>query len=633
MQKDIHKILMKYWGYPSFRPMQEEIIESVLAGRDTLGLLPTGGGKSLTFQVPTMVREGMCLVITPLIALMKDQVEQLKSKDISAVAIYSGMSKREISLAMDNAMYGNIKFLYISPERLESDLIRENVSRMNINLLAIDEAHCISQWGYDFRPAYLHIANIRERIPDVSVLALTATATPEVVEDIQKQLLFKSKNVFRKSFLRKNLIYVVQEEEDKRGRLLRIIRKMKGSGIVYVRNRRKTKEISLFLNQNHIESDYYHAGLELKVRERKQNRWMQSHKSVMVSTNAFGMGIDKPDVRFVVHVDLPDSPEAYFQEAGRGGRDGKLSYAVLLYDQQDVDELKRQFALAYPEIDFIKNVYYAIGNYLNIAIGAGKDVVCEFDIRQFSERYNFNMQSVYYAMKFLEKDNYLFYQEYADSYSRVHIKMSKSNLYKFQVENPNLDRILSLLLRSYQNILQEFQAVDETKLARRLSSKDKVFQQLMMLKKMDVIDYHPQRSLPQITFTTERLRKEDVYISYENYHARKKEANKRMKLMLAYVADKVHCRSQFLLRYFGEKDSLRCGKCDNCLARNRVDLSQYEFDQVLAAIKPYIKENHCTVDELYDKQSFSKEKMIKVLRWLLDNDKVKMDEKNRLYWR
>ncbi len=631
---DLQKILIRYWGFSSFRPMQEEIIQSVLQGKDTLGLLPTGGGKSLTFQIPVLAMEGLCIVVTPLIALMKDQVQSLKSKGISAVAIYSGMSKREISTAVDNCKFGDVKFLYVSPERLESDLMQENVEAMNINLLAVDEAHCISQWGYDFRPAYMNIAKIRERIPQVPVLALTATATPDVVIDIQKQLLFQEENVFQLSFLRKNLIYVVQKEEDKRGRLLRIIQKLKGSGIIYVRNRRGTKEISKFLNQNQIKSDYYHAGLEHKVREYKQQVWTESQNQIMVSTNAFGMGIDKPNVRFVVHLDLPNSPEAYFQEAGRAGRDGATAYAVLLYDQQNIDELRNQFTLSFPKIEFIKSVYYALGNYLNLAIGSGKDSIFEFDIRLFSEKYNFDMYSVYYALKFLEKDLYIAYQEYADSYSRIHIKLNKRDFYKFQVENPALDKLLTLILRSYHNVMNEFQPIAEKDLARRMNVSESIVKsQLGQLKSINVIDYIPQRKLPKVTFLTERLRKEDVFISKEHYHERKREAEKRMNTMIDFVEDKMHCRSQFLLKYFGEADSPRCGKCDNCLERNKVELSQYDFDQVLNEIKPLLQQKSYTFDELYNTQSFPKEKLVKIIRWLIDNDKIEETSGKKLQWK
>ncbi len=631
--ESLENILRRYWGYTRFRPMQEEIIRSVLAGRDTLGLLPTGGGKSLTFQVPTLAMEGTCMVITPLIALMKDQVENLQKKGIAAAAIYSGMSKQEISLAIDNTIYGDIKFLYLSPERLSTNLIKENIEAMNISLLAVDESHCISQWGYDFRPAYLNIAAIRNYLPRTPVLALTATATPRVVEDIQEKLLFKEKNVFQVSFLRKNLIYVVQEEEDKRARLLRIISRLKGSGIVYVRNRRKTKEVARFLQQQSLEADFYHAGLELKIRERKQEKWMKSHRSIMVATNAFGMGIDKADVRFVVHLDLPDSPEAYFQEAGRAGRDGKTAYAVILYDQQDVDELRQQFRLAYPSVKFIKKVYYAIGNYLNIAIGAGKDISYEFDIKQFSERYNLHIKEVYYAIKFLEKDNYIYYQEYPDSYSKVRIKLNKRDLYKFQVEHPRLELIITTLLRSYQNILHEYQAIDEKKLAGRLHQKNGISKALHLLHKMEVIDYIPQGNLPRIVMTTERLRPEDIIISYENYAERKNEAGKRLQTMISYVEDNMHCRSRLLLQYFGEQNSPRCGKCDNCLRRNKAHLSQYEFDKLLEEIKPLIRQGKYNVHTLFQMQSFPKEKYSNIIRWLLDNNKIYQDEQNFLHWK
>jgi len=404
---EIHQILLKYWGYNSFRPMQEEIILSVLGGKDTLALLPTGGGKSICFQVPTLTREGLCIVVTPLIALMKDQVENLKKKGIKASAIYSGMTKNEIEVVISNAVTGSLQFLYLSPERLETEIITMNIERMNISLIAVDEAHCISQWGYDFRPSYLKIAEIRKYLPLVPILALTATATTNVVEDIQNQLLFKSPNVFQQSFERKNLTYIVQKEEDKFNRLLKIIHRIPGSGIIYMRSRNKTQEIALFLKSKNISADFYHAGLEMKVRSKKQEAWMKGFVRIMVATNAFGMGIDKPDVRFVVHMDVPDSLEAYFQEAGRGGRDGQRSYAALLFDDADIIDSQQKLKMQFPPIKAIQQVYHALGSHFQLAIGSGKDTAFEFDINHFSTKYNFKSRPTLNAIKLLEKDGYL----------------------------------------------------------------------------------------------------------------------------------------------------------------------------------------------------------------------------------
>jgi len=419
------QILLKHWGYSSFRPLQEEIIQSVLDGKDTLALLPTGGGKSICYQIPAIAKEGLCLVISPLIALMKDQVDSLKKRNIQAAAIYSGMHSNEIDLVISNAKFGKTKLLYISPERLETTSMRDAISRMKINLLAVDEAHCISQWGYDFRPPYLQIATIRPFIPDVPILALTATATPKVVRDIQQKLEFQKENLFQQSFERQNLIYVVIREEDKLKRLLKITQKVKGPGIIYVRNRRETKKIATFLSKNSIPADYYHAGLDPKTRDRKQQAWMSEEKRVIVSTNAFGMGIDKPNVRFVVHLDLPECIEAYFQEAGRGGRDMKRSYAILLYEKADILDARHNLKKAYPGLNTIKDIYQALGNYFQLPIGSGMDESFEFDISGFSEQFKFQPVIVYNALRFLEKEGYVMLNEGMNNPSRIFIKANK----------------------------------------------------------------------------------------------------------------------------------------------------------------------------------------------------------------
>jgi len=450
------QILVKYWGYSKFRPLQEDIIQSVMSGRDTLALMPTGGGKSLTFQVPAMATDGICIVITPLIALMKDQVENLKQRDIKAIAIYSGMTQEEIDIALENCIYGNVKFLYISPERLETEIFKLRVKHMNISILAIDEAHCISEWGYDFRPSYLKIAEFRNHIQNVPVLALTATATPKVVIDIQEKLLFKEKNVLQKSFERKNLTYLVRNVEDKLNYLIDTIQKVKGSGIIYVRNRKKTKEIALFLQKNKISADYYHAGLKHEDRSLKQNAWKTGARKIMVATNAFGMGIDKPDVRFVIHFDLPDSIEAYFQEAGRAGRDEKKASAVLLYNNSDKVKAEQRIETNFPEIKEIREVYQALGNYFKIPFGGGKLSSYDFVISDFAKNYNFNLIKIISSINFLQREGYIELTDELNSASKIHFKASRDDLYKFQVANAKFDGFIKLILRSYTCLLYTF---------------------------------------------------------------------------------------------------------------------------------------------------------------------------------
>lgn len=630
----IKDILIKYWGYSSFRPLQEDIINSVLEGKDTLALLPTGGGKSICFQVPAMTKKGICIVITPLIALMKDQVENLKRKGIKAVAIYSGMHTNEINIAFNNCINGSVKFLYISPERLETNSLRENIKKMNVNLLSVDEAHCISQWGYDFRPTYLKIADIRQFIPDVPVLALTATATKEVVKDIQQKLLFKEENVFQTSFERKNLIYVVLKEENKLMRLLKIFRNVKGTGIVYVRNRRKTHEISDFLNKNNINSDYYHAGLDTKLRDKKQKAWMDGTKRIIVSTNAFGMGIDKPNVRSVVHLDLPDSIESYFQEAGRAGRDGNRAYAVLLYNEADIINAKRNILTRYPDIQTIKTIYQALGNYFQLAVGSGKDISFDFDISDFCNNYKFKTLIVYNSLKFLEKEGYIILNEAFNTPSRINIKINKEDLYRFQVENKYYDDFIKVILRSYSGVFNDFIKINENEIARRANIKnDAVVKHLKKLHKLGIITYVPQKDKPQIIFCKARVNKKDLYISKINYKDRKNAAYKRLNAIINYANSTHKCRSQLLLEYFGEKNSKRCGKCDVCIKRNKINLSELEFDIVVKQIKPFLKINSYTVEEITNKvKNINEDKIIKVLQWLLDNDKIHFDKNKKLYW-
>jgi ATP-dependent DNA helicase RecQ len=632
---DIHQILLKYWGHSSFRPMQEDIIRSVLDGRDTLALLPTGGGKSVCFQVPALALEGMCLVITPLIALMRDQVDNLRKKGIEASAIFSGMHPYEMEVAINKCIYNNTKFLYISPERLETDLIRLNIEKMRVNLLAIDEAHCISQWGYDFRPSYLKIAEIRAFIPDTPVLALTATATPQVVNDIQEKLVFKQKNFFQVSFERKNLIYVVLKEENKHKRLLKVAGNLKGSGIVYVRNRKKTVEISDFLNKNGIRSDFYHAGLENRQRAMKQHAWMTGETRVMVSTNAFGMGIDKPNVRFVAHMDLPDSLEAYFQEAGRGGRDGKTSYAVLLFEKADILDAQHYLDIRFPGIKTIKSVYEALGNHLQLAVGSGKDDTFDFNLFAFSNKFKFDIQDTTNSLKFLEKEGYILLQDVVDAESKIHFLLNKENLYKFQVENARYDKFIKLLLRSYSGLFTDFVKISENEIARRMENpREEVEKLLTSLNDMGVLSYLKGKANPQVIFLTERLDTKNIHISDAHYHDRKKDSKNRLQSVVDYITNDTKCRSRQLLEYFGEMDTKRCGHCDVCIERNKIELSELEFDTILNQIKPFLMAGPLTVEETTQLvRNVNEDKVIKVIQWLLDNEKVVYDKERRLTWK
>ncbi len=629
------QILLKHWGYSSFRPLQEEIIQSILAGKDTLALLPTGGGKSICFQVPALTKDGLCLVISPLIALMKDQVDNLKKRKIQAAAIYSGMHKDEIDLVISNAKFGKTKLLYISPERLETPSMKDAISRMKINLLAVDEAHCISQWGYDFRPPYLQIARIRPFIPGVPVLALTATATPKVVRDIQQKLEFQSDNLFQQSFERQNLIYVVIKEENKLNRLLKIVEKVKGPGIIYVRNRRETKKIATFLTKNKIPADYYHAGLDPKTRDQKQQAWMQEEKRVIVATNAFGMGIDKPNVRFVVHLDVPDCIEAYFQEAGRGGRDLKRSYAVLLYEKADILDARHNLKKAYPDLNTIKDIYQALGNYCQLPIGSGMDESFEFEISGFSEQFNFQAVIVYSALRFMEKEGYVMLNEGMNNPSRIFIKANKENLYRFQVANESLDHFLKTLLRSYPGLFTDFVIIREAELAKRVTMKtEQVVKNLKFLAKQGILDYMPQRSKPAITYLQERLDPKNLHISPENYRIRLQEATKRLDAMVSYIESIHKCRSQSLLTYFGEINAKRCGKCDVCLERNKLSLNEREFDEVINRIKPKLKEKPATLEEIVAAASpVHEDKVLLAIRWLLDNEKIISSKDQTYSWK
>ncbi len=631
--EDIKKILIKYWGYSSFRPLQEDIINSVLDKKDTLALMPTGGGKSITFQVPALAKEGLCIVVTPLIALMQDQVKNLKDRGIPAAFINSSMTYKEIELTLDKCVFGDTKFLYLSPERLSTDIFQTKLKQMNVNLLAVDESHCISQWGYDFRPAYLKIADIREYIPDAPVLALTASATNKVAEDIMDKLKFKQKLIFRKSFERKNLIYIVKNTENKLSYLLRTIRHIGGTGIVYVRNRRKTVEIAQFLQRNKIRADFYHAGLDSRVRNYKQDAWIKNKIQIIVATNAFGMGIDKPDVRFVVHLDLPNSLEAYYQEAGRGGRDEKKSYAIVLYDQNDINDLEKSVEKEFPSTKHIYNVYNALGNFLNIPVGSGKGVIYKFNFKDFIERYNFSALETYNSLKIIQQIGLIQSNDAFYSPSKIKILANKKDLYEFQVTNPSFDPFIKLILRSYSGVFTEYTAINERYLAQSFMVDVSVIRKyLNLLKKYSIIDYIPENNLPTLVFIEERLPDNSNFLTYENYGKRKEIYVEKIQSVITYVSSTAKCRSQIILEYFDEKNPVRCGTCDVCRKRNELKLNRYEFDLILKELKEKIPQKPMPLNNLIEEISYPAHKVIKVINWLFENNKIKYNNNMQIVW-
>lgn len=614
-------ILRKYWGFEGFRALQEEIIRSVIEGNDTLALLPTGGGKSICFQVPAMAMEGIAIVVSPLIALMKDQVANLRKRKIRAEAIFSGMSFRDIDRILDNCVYGEVKFLYLSPERLQSELVIERIKKMNVNLVAVDEAHCISQWGYDFRPPYLKIVDLRELIPDTPFIALTATATGEVVKDIQEKLAFRGtkQQLFQKSFVRSNLSYSVLQEENKFGKLAQILTNVRGSAVVYVRNRRKTKEIAHYLAKRKIPADYYHAGLPTATRDLKQEAWTENRTRVMVSTNAFGMGIDKPDVRAVVHMDLPDNLEAYFQEAGRAGRDEKKAYAVLLYNQQDKQQLERNYELAFPEITEIKKTYQALGSFLQLAIGGGEGQSFDFDIMDFAQKFQFHPVKVFNSLKALEQVGLIILTEAVYIPASLRIRVNKDTLYDFQLRHPKLDKVLKVILRSYQGAFQDYIKLRESQLARSLSiPKAELQKALLLLRKEGIVDYVPQKENPQIIFLQERLPIEDLLIDQQLYHFRKNRYVERVNKAISY-AETVLCRQQQLVRYFGEEGEEKCGICDVCLGRHKAAVEKDEFERYKIKIQRLLKREELSLSEIVDSfTSRHENKVLQVMEYLVD---------------
>lgn len=627
------QILVRHWGYPDFRPLQLDIIRSVAEGKDTLGLMPTGGGKSITFQVFALSKPGICIVVTPLIALMKDQVENLNRKGIKALAVHSGMSQREIKLTLDNAVWGDYKFLYVSPERLNSERFLERLRQMDINLLTVDEAHCISQWGYDFRPSYLGIAEVRKSLPDIPVLALTATATPKVADDIQEKLSFKEKNLLNISFERENLSYLVRHVEDKNGYLLKSLQKVKGSGVIYVRSRKATREISDELRKNRISADYYHAGLSNLVRSTRQDNWLKGNTRVIVATNAFGMGIDKPDVRFVIHIDAPDSLEAYYQEAGRAGRDGKKSAAVLLFNNADKVKLRKHVSTAFPEIANIKRIYESLCNYLQIASGFGKGRTYEFSLQGFAQMFKFQQSMVYNSLKILQRQGYLEFTEEVDNPSRIAFVVSRDELYKFQVANAAFDDFIKLILRSYTGLFTGYVSVDEDLLAKRAGiEREVVYNYLKHLRKSNVIDYVPQSRSPFVFFTKERIPTDRMKISKENYEDRKEDYAERIEAVLHYAMSSDTCRSQILLSYFGEDDSAPCGTCDVCKNVEQMNISTFEFKSIGGRIQKILAKP-CKMEDLVFELKGEPEKMREVLKWYIDNQKIVYRIDGLLEWK
>ena len=574
-------ILKKYWGYDSFRGIQEDIICSIGNGQDTLGLMPTGGGKSITFQVSALAKLGLCLVVTPLIALMKDQVQNLKSRGIKATAVYSGMTREEIVITLENCIFGDYKFLYISPERLDTEIFRTKLKSMNVSMITVDESHCISQWGYDFRPAYLKISQIRELLPGVPVLALTATATPEVVDDIQKQLGFSTPNVFRMSFERKNLAYIVRRTDNKAEELLHILQSVTGSAIVYTRSRKRTKETAQWLNTNGISATFYHAGLSNDDKDTRQKSWVSGQQRVMVATNAFGMGIDKPDVRLVVHIDMPDSPEAYFQEAGRAGRDGLKAYAVLLYAKTDKGIMSKRIADTFPEKDYIRKVYEQINYYYQMAMGDGLGCTKAFNIDEFCRNFKHFPIQVDSALKILTRAGYLEYTDEQDNASRVIFTLRRDELYYINEKDPDTEKLIRVILRSYTGLFSDYAYIDEDTLAKRSGlTRQQVYSILITLTRQHVLHYIPGKKTPYIIYTRERQDSDRIVLSKEVYEDRKASYEKRIKAMIDYADTDDKCRSRMLLYYFGEKNEHNCGQCDVCLKKHESGLRLGVFEDV-----------------------------------------------------
>ena len=584
------QILKQYWGFDNFRGIQRDIVESIGSGKDTLGLMPTGGGKSITFQVPALAQEGVCIVITPLIALMKDQVQHLRNRGIMAAAIYSGMSRPEIVTTLENCILGDTKLLYVSPERIASPLFITKLGHMKVSFITVDEAHCISQWGYDFRPSYLHIADIRRLKPDAPVLALTATATHQVIDDIQDRLSFSQKNVFRMSFERKNLAYVVRETEDKIGEMTHILQTMTGCSIVYVRSRKQTKEISDLLNKNYISATFYHAGLEPRVKDERQKLWSNDEVRVMVATNAFGMGIDKPDVRMVIHITAPSSIEAYFQEAGRAGRDGQKAYAVLLHQKSDNAKLRKRIDETFPDKEYIREAYNHIAYYYQIATGSGAGYTNLFDIDRFCRNFHHFPTLLLSALKILQRAGYIECDMDPDASCRLMFLVDRDKLYRIPSASENEERLLNMLLRTYSGLFTDYAYIDDELLAHRAGlTRQQVYLIFKSLNQRHIIHFIPQRKLPTITYTVDRVDGDQLILGPDVYDDRKEQFTKRIEAVIAYANNQDQCRSRQLLAYFDEQRTTDCGMCDVCIdhkrqqnSEQRVHVAQEKIMQLLA---------------------------------------------------
>lgn len=625
---DIHDILKKYWGYEQFRPLQQDIIESVLDGKDTLALLPTGGGKSICFQVPALAQEGLCIVVSPLIALMKDQVENLLKRDIPAVAIFSGMSYRHIDKELDSCVAGNYKFLYLSPERLKTEIFKARLPQMKVNLLAIDEAHCISQWGYDFRPEYLQIAEIR-KWTNAPVMALTATATARVVEDIQEKMAFKKKHVFRKSFERKNLHYIALHEENKLGRILQLCQRFHGSGVIYARNRKLCRDLAEYLYQNGQSVDYYHAGLDQKTRNAKQEAWIQNRVRIIVSTNAFGMGIDKPDVRFVLHYEMPDSLEAYYQEAGRAGRDEKAAWCVALVQERDEETAREKLDRAYPPYEEVARIYEAVCNHYQVAIHSGMMREVPFDLIKFSFELGISSSRVFNALKVLEQQDVLALSEAIHQPARLHILVNNTVLYDFELRNPKIAGVLKLLLRTYGGLFENYVRIDENYLARKSGvSAEEIIKLLEKLKEHELLDYVPAREDPTLTFL--RNREHKLHYDQEAVKVRKQEANARLDRVFEYALRKDECRSRLLLAYFDESNVAKCGNCDVCTREKKHEYPESYYREWAEKL---IKSDIRHLNDMVTSMGYWHETGLQLaLQHLLDEGKISLDDKQELRW-